>query len=494
MASAGVGGAEGRWAGGRRAVGLWLGPLAFVAVLLAPLGLSTHAHRTAALVSLMLVYWVTEAVPVAATGLAVPVLAVAAGLASPREAIQAFGEPVLFLLLGAFLLAEAMRVHGLDRRVALWLLMRPGASASSSRARMVVGVVTAALAMWIDGAVAVAMILPLTLGLVRSLMAAGSKESPRGTLLTVGIAASLGGIATPLGSTSNLAVTGLLERLAGRPVGVLGFTAVGLPLAIALLGVAFLVVRLILPGRGASEDPAIYVAIARERGALPAWGPGQTACSVAFGLAAVGWLLPAVLKWLPLAPGSLLFRLNGRLDEAAVALGVAALLFAWPLPGRRALLWEEGVRIDWGTLLLFGGGLTLARLVFDSGLAIAAVRGAVSVGGVSSLWGLTAAALALTMGLTQFTPNAATVSLMAPVVLALAKDLHVSPVPPVLAVCFGASMGFMLPLGAPASALVYGTGLVPIGTMMKIGAVMDALSFVLILAALRLLCPLLGLA
>ncbi len=122
------------------------------------------------------------------------------------------------------------------------------------------------------------------------------------------------------------------------------------------------------------------------------------------------------------------------------------------------------------------------------------MRGAVGASGVSSLWGLTAAALALTMGLTQFTPNASTVSLMAPVVLALAKDLHVSPVPPVLAVCFGASMGFMLPVGAPASALVYGTGLVPIGTMMKIGAVMDALSFVLILAALRILCPLLGLA
>lgn len=494
MASAGVGGAEGRFAGRRRAVGLWLGPLASFAVLLAPMGVSTQAHRTAALVSLMLVYWITEAVPLAVTGLAVPALAVGAGVASPREAIRAFGEPVLFLLLGAFLLAEAMRVHGLDRRIALWLLMRPGASASSSRARMVVGAVTAALAMWIDGAVAVAIVLPLALGLVRSLLAAGSKESPRGTLLTVGIAASLGGIATPLASTWNLAVTSLLERLAGRPVGVLAFTAVGLPLAVALLGVAFLVVRLMLPGRGASQDPAIYVAIARERGALPAWGPGQTACSVAFGLAVVGWLLPAVLKWLPLAPGSLFFRLNGRLDDAAVALGVASLLFAWPLPGRRAMQWEEAGRIDWGTLLLFGGGLTLARLVCDPGLASAAVREVVAGAGVASLWGLTAAVLALTMGLTQFTPNAAVVSLIAPVVLALAKDLHVSPVPPVLAVCFGASMGFMLPVGTPANALVYGTGLVPVGTMMKIGAVTDFLSYVLILGALRLLCPLLGLA
>jgi len=176
-----------------------------------------------------------------------------------------------------------------------------------------------------------------------------------------------------------------------------------------------------------------------------------------------------------------------------VAVAVATLLFAWPLEGRRGLLWEEAQRVDWGTLLLFGGGLTLARFVFDTGLATSFVRGAVAASGATSLWALTAVVLALTMGLTQILPNAMTVAVLAPVVVTLAKDLHLAPVPPVLAVCFGASMGFTLPVGTPANAMAYGTGLAPVGTMTKVGGVVDLLSFAIIFGALRLLCPLLGL-
>jgi sodium-dependent dicarboxylate transporter 2/3/5 len=180
-------------------------------------------------------------------------------------------------------------------------------------------------------------------------------------------------------------------------------------------------------------------------------------------------------------------------DEAVVGLLVAALLFAWPVGGRRALAWEEAARIDWGTLVLYGGGLAMAKLVFDTGLAAVLARAALSATGVTSLWGLTALALGASILLTEVAPNAATVGLLAPLALAAAHDHGLPLTPPLLAVCFGAGLGFMLPVGTPTSAMVYGTRLVPLTAMMGVGFVVDLLGFFMILGALFLLCPLLGL-
>lgn len=176
-----------------------------------------------------------------------------------------------------------------------------------------------------------------------------------------------------------------------------------------------------------------------------------------------------------------------------VAVAAAVLLFLWPVGDGKALTWEDGKRIDWGTLLLFGGGLSLGKMMFDTGLAAFVGRAAVEATGVTTLWGLTALALATTIVLTEIASNTATVTMLAPLVLALAGEMGVPAVPPVLAVAFGASMGFMFPVGTPPNAIVYGTGLVPLTAMMRIGVMVDILGFFVILAVLRTLCPLLGL-
>jgi sodium-dependent dicarboxylate transporter 2/3/5 len=494
MASAGLSDSEEGSGHVRRTIGLWLGPVVFFGLLLSPLDLPVPAHRLAAIAGLMMVWWITEALPLAATALLGPALAVALGIASPRDAFAPFGDSVIFLFLGSFLLAEALRVHGLDKRIALWVLTRPGAAASPARARMVVGLVAAAISMWINNTATAAMMLPIALGLVRALMAAGSRESPRGTILVVGIAASLGGIATPVGTAPNLIALGFLERMGERSISFLQFMAIGFPLSLVLLGVTFLVLRLLSPGSGTAKDPAIYVAVAREASGQPAWNAAQTACSLAFGLAVAGWLVPGfVTLWDP-EGATLAGRLASRFDESIVAILAAALLFAWPAGGRRVLTWEEGARIDWGTLLLFGGGLAMGKLAFDTGLAVSLSRTAIALTGVDSLWELTALALGTTILLTEVASNTATVSMMAPVVLAVSKELGVPVAPPLLAVCFGASMGFMFPMGTPPNAMVYGTGLVPLTAMMRVGIAVDILSFLVILGALRLLCPLLGFA
>jgi sodium-dependent dicarboxylate transporter 2/3/5 len=331
--------------------------------------------------------------------------------------------------------------------------------------------------------------LPIAVGLVRCLVGAGSRESERGTLLSVGIAASLGGLATPLGATSNLVALGFLERVGGSPPSFAAFTAIGLPIAVVLMSVVLLVVRVAFPARGAGKDPAIYVALARERSALTGWGRAESACAAAFVLAVTGWAVVSLARstrW----GGDLAMRF----DEAAIGLIVTALLFAWPVGGRRALAWEDAGRIDWGTLVLYGGGLAMAKLMFDTGLAAALARAALAATGVTSLWGLTALALGAAILLTEVAPNASTVGLLAPLVLAAARDHGLPLTPPLLAVCFGAGLGFMLPVGTPPSAMVFGTRLVPLAAMMGVGVLVDLLGFFVILGALFLLCPLLGFA
>ena len=179
----------------RRRVALGLGPLAFLVILALPSALTPGAHRLAAVMALVMIFWVGEPIPLPVTSLLGPALAVLLGVSGAREAFAPFGDPVIFLFLGSFLLAEALRVHGLDRRIALAILAAPGVAASPVRLRIAVALVTAGISMWISNTATAAMMLPIALGLVRALAAAGSTESPRALLLIVGMAASLGGMA-----------------------------------------------------------------------------------------------------------------------------------------------------------------------------------------------------------------------------------------------------------------------------------------------------------
>jgi sodium-dependent dicarboxylate transporter 2/3/5 len=476
----------------RRGVGLWLGPLLFLAVLAAPTGLPAPAHRLAAVMALVITWWITEPVPLAVTALVGPALATLLGVARARDAFAPFGDPVIFVFLGSFLVAEALQVHGLDRRIALAVLGVRGVARSPARIRMAVALVTAGLSMWISNTATAAMMLPIALGLVRALAAAGSRESPRGILLLVAIGASLGGMATPVGTPPNLITLGFLER-AGHPLDFLRFMAVGVPLSLTLTAATLLTVRGLIP-QAASAAADVGGWVARERETQEPWGAGQWACAVAFAAAVALWLLPGVITLFGPAPGTWARLVADRLEESVVAIVAATLLFLWPVGGRRALTWAEAVRVDWGTLLLFGGGLSLGKMLFDTGLASVVGRGVVEATGVTSLWGLTALVLATTIVLTELASNTASVSMLAPLVLALTQELGLPPLPPLLAVCFGASMGFMLPVGTPPNAIVYGTGLIPITAMIRVGVVVDVLGFFVIFAVLRLLCPLLGMA
>jgi sodium-dependent dicarboxylate transporter 2/3/5 len=185
-----------------------------------------------------------------------------------------------------------------------------------------------------------------------------------------------------------------------------------------------------------------------------------------------------------------------RMPESVAALVAAILLFILPInlrEGRFTLSWKEAAEIDWGTILLFGAGLSLGRLMFDTGVAEALGRGIVGLTGSYSLWALTAVAVGLGILISESTSNTSATSMLVPVVIALAQAGGINPVPPALGTCFGACYGFMLPVSVPPNAIVYSSGLVPITKMIRAGILFDLLGFFIVLGCLRVLCPLLGL-
>ena len=490
--------AERRFEWWRRTVGLFLGPTAFAIVLALPLGgLSVEAHRLAAIVSLVVAWWVTEAVPVAATALLGASLTVVLGVATAQDALAPFASPTIFLFLGSFILAEAIQAHGLDRRLALGLLRSGPLASSANRLRAATGLLAAGLSMWMSNTATAAMLLPVVLGTLGGVSAAspspGRRDWTTGFLLVLAYSASIGGVATPVGTPPNLIALGMLDRLAGRDIDFFRWMALGVPLSAAMYGALMLLTRYLF-GRGPT-----FAATARTDARPAAMGPlsrGEKNCLAAFAVAVALWITPG-LAALAFGATSAPYRyLAARLDEGVVALLAALLLFVLPVDWKRrqfTVSWAQASKIDWGTILLFGGGLSLGRLMFTSGLAQKIGTGLVAASGAQSLWGITAVMCAVAILITEVTSNTAATSMLVPVALAVSEAAGVSPLPPALAIAFGASMAFMLPISTPPNAIVYGTGLVPVTAMLRCDLLLDAVSFVIILLGLRLLCPLLGL-
>jgi sodium-dependent dicarboxylate transporter 2/3/5 len=235
-----------------------------------------------------------------------------------------------------------------------------------------------------------------------------------------------------------------------------------------------------------------------QRDQLGALSTGERNTLLVFTVAVALWVLPGAAG-LPIFDGSPLAAarpwLAERLPESAVAILAAVLLFLLPLDrrqGRGTLTWREAEQIDWGTILLFGGGMALGTLMFETGVAEALGKSVVESLGVNSLWALTAASIALAIALSETASNTASANMIIPVAVAIAQSADVSPLPPALGACLGSSFGFMMPVSTPPNAIVYSSGLVPLRTMMRAGIWFDVAGFVIIWVGLRLLCPLLG--
>ncbi len=507
-----------RW---RRLAGIACAPLVFLALYLLLDGrLAPEGQRLASILGAVVVLWVTETLPLPATALLGAVLCILLGVAPARQVLAYFADPIVFLFIGSFMLAQAMTVHRLDRRIALSVLSIPWLSATPARLLAAVGLVTALVSMWVSNTATTAMMLPIALGVLgalhRTRVHRGEATGPMdvrtwpfatGMMLMVAYGASVGGIGTPVGSPPNLIGIGLIRTGTGVEISFFTWMAVAVPMLLAMGAALFVLMYVLHPAgavspravdagsRTAAGDLRSYLAL--ERAHLGRWTRGQANTLVAFGVAVVLWTLPGGLAALGHEDAALAAWMSTRLPEPVVALVAALLLFLLPVRLRDAeftLTWHDAVRIDWGTILLFGGGLALGTLMFETGVA-GAMGGALTAQlGGSSVWGLTLAATALAILLSETTSNTAAANMVIPVVIAVAQATGVNPVPPALGACFGASFGFMLPVSTPPNAIVYGTGLVPIPKMMRAGVLFDVLGLVIIWTGLRVLCPLVGLA
>jgi sodium-dependent dicarboxylate transporter 2/3/5 len=223
---------------------------------------------------------------------------------------------------------------------------------------------------------------------------------------------------------------------------------------------------------------------------------GQKNALIAFLAAVTLWVLPGFLALVTGVESALSKTYNRRVPEAVAAVAAAALLFILPVDWKKrtfTLTWRQAVQIDWGTLLLFGGGISLGEMMFQTGLAEAVGRGVLGLFGAASLWGLTLAAIYLAVFVSEATSNTASATMIVPVIISVARAAGVNPVPPAIGAIIGASYGFMLPVSTPPNAIVYGSGRVPIMRMIRAGAIVDLGGGVLVWIGLRLLLPLVGL-
>ena len=494
----------------RQRIAFGLGPLIFFIILLLPFpSLSPPAHKLAAIVLWVVVWWIGEPVPLPMTAILGVLLSVLLGLADIKTALSPFSDPIIFLFMGSFIIARSMTLHGLDRRLAFRVLSWKWVKTSPQRLLFMLGLVTAGLSMWISNTATTAMMYPLTLGLIfmiqgenqasTSFLSRPSTPFATALLLMAGYASSVGGIGTPVGTPPNLIAMAMLNKLTQVRLTFFQWMLFAVPLLICMYFVLFAFLFL-LHKRGLKEIQHGLVRIKNldnRADSLKPWSRGEKNTLLVFLTTVILWVTPGLVLMISGQNSPLSQFVTSRIPEAAAALIGALLLFLIPIDwkkGKMTLSWKEAVDIDWGTLLLFGGGLSLGDLMFKTGLAEAVGQSLIEITGTNSVWLLTLMGIYVSNFLTETTSNTASATMMVPVMISIATASGLNPLPPALGSAFGASLAFTLPVSTPPNAIVYGSGLIPITRMIRAGILISLSGGLVIWLILRLLLPIYGLA
>lgn len=473
-------------------LGLILGGLLFVVLLLipAPEALGADGWRTAAVATLMAAWWMTEAIPIPATALLPLGLFPILGVLSPGDASAPYANDQIFLFMGGFLMAVTMERWGLHKRIALRIMAWVGTGPN----RLVLGfmIATAFLSMWISNTATAAMMLPIAIA-VGEMFRPQDQEGPYefGIALMLGMAyaASIGGVATLIGTPPNAILAAAASEILDVEIGFFQWMGVGLPLVMVMLPLTWILLTRFLypPGQLSGDASGI---IAEERAALGPASRGEKITAAVFVLTALAWLLrsektiegvtiPGLQTWAP------------NVGDATIAMTAAVLLFIIPVDWRRGeftLDWPTARRIPWGVLVLFGGGLSLARAMDESGLA-GWIGGVVALLGTVPIVAIVAFVAALVVFLTEVTSNTATATMAMPIMAGAATGLGMNPLEVMTAAALAASMAFMLPVATPPNAIVFGSGYITIPQMTRAGLWLNLCAIVLITVAGTTLVP-----
>jgi sodium-dependent dicarboxylate transporter 2/3/5 len=441
----------------------------------------------------IILMWLTEIIPLPATGLLIPVLAILYGISTVKTAFLPFGNQVIFLFLGSFLLAQSMQKHGWDKRMAYWILSKKWAGKNSHRIFWAITLLGWTLSMWVSNTATTAILTPVVLGIIATLKDQFQDQKlfdqfSHRVLLTTAFASSIGGMATPVGSPPNLLAIEFL-RQKGIELDFFSWMQMALPVSIAMLLILQLLLGFIFPSSKQELNISDYF-----KGKLTELGPltrSEIQVALCFGLAVVLWILPGALGAITPQSAPHLW-VKAHFPMGVVALMTSLLLFILPTGKSNEdmnLSWEDAKKIDWGTLYLFGGGLCLGVLLKDTGFAkLVGTYLFESFQEQYIILGIVAVSASILMS--EFSSNTASASIIIPLLLgSLVGNESLNILTLVFGATFGASFGFMLPVSTPPNAIVYGTGKLKLNQMIKAGVLFDLLGMIFICLFMWFLAP-----
>ncbi len=479
-----------------RRIGLFggLGLFLLMRAIPGPAELPSAGWATAAVAVLMGVLWLTEAAPISVTALLPLALFPLLGVGTMAQAAAPYANEVIFLFMGGFFLGKAIEKCALHRRIALGIIARIGTSPS----RLLLGMMsaTAFISMWISNTATAAMMLPIALALAEMFRpriegAAHGRPYNFGIALMLGIAyaASIGGVGTLIGTPPNALFAASALELTGEPVGFLQWMMVGVPVTLIMIPLTWqILLRCYPPDTEAMGDGGAV--IAEQQRLVGQLSRPERFVGLVFAVIVLAWIMREPKVFASVSVPGIGTYLPGVTDGTIAILG-ALILFVVPLDwrtGGTALDWETAVRIPWGVLLLFGGGLSLANAMDSSGLAVWIGGGVTALAGAPPIV-MIAVTSAVFVFLGEFTSNTAMTAMAMPVMAAVAAPLGMPPLVLMGAVALACSMGFCLPAGTPPNAIVFGSGYLTIGQMVRAGIWVNLLGVGIVTLAATFLLP-----
>ena len=441
---------------------LWIGPLLALASFFAlqTAGLAYAPAATAAVTLLTVIWWVSEALPIPATSIVPFALLPLVGVIDHQGVASALGSHVIVLLMGAFMLSKALERSGVHRRLAIGMVVLVG---THSARRLLFGFMAASavLSMWISNTATTLIMLPIALAVLENV---DNRRLRAAVVLGIAYAASIGGVGKPVGTPPNVIFMGIYEEVTGRSFGFLEWMQVGVPVVLAALPVAALWLSRDLKLQRDLEVPD----------AGP-WRPEERRMLIAFGLTILAWITRSE----PFGGWSGLFGVEG-VGDSTVALAAVIAMFLIPNGrGSRLLDWPTANAIPWGMLLLFAGGIAIAKAFVSSGLSQLMGDWLASLADMPSLLLLMVVCLMVTY-LTEITSNTATATLLMPILAAAAVGAGMEPELLMIPAAICASCAFMLPVATAPNAIVFGSGEVTMPEMVRQGAVLSFLVALLV--------------
>lgn len=473
-------------------IGLIAGPLLFIITLLfySPEGLSQEGLAVLASTIWIAIWWMTEAIPIPATSLLPIILFPLTGGLDIGTTTSSYGSDTLFLFMGGFMIALAMEKWNLHRRIALSIISVIGTNTN----RIILGfmVATGFLSMWISNTATAMMMVPIGLAIIYQISDAlkddstidTSKENfAFGKALMLGIAysASVGGIATLIGTPPNAALAGVIKEMYGIELSFAKWMLFGVPVAwFFIILIWFYLVKMAYP-LNLKQLPGGKRVITKELQKLGQPSAEEKAVFTVFVLTAIAWITRSFL----------LVKINPNIDDAIIAMAAAIVLFITPSKNKKdtfLLDWNTAVKLPWGILLLFGGGLAVAAGFTQSGLSEWIGKQLTTLQGIH-IFIVLLVVTGVVIFLTEITSNTATANMMYPIMAALAVALGVHPFVVMIAAGVASSCAFMLPVATPPNAVVFGSGYLRIPDMAKAGLVLNLIGIILITVAIYFLLP-----